>query len=47
MTTDTLGPLRLRLYSSTWAEACEQKHPTFVARTGTYEGEDGTRRRCE
>ena len=47
MTTDTLGPLRVRLYSSTWVDACEQKHPTFVARTGTFEGEGGKRLRCE
>ena len=47
MTTDTLGPLRLRLYSSTWVERCEQKHPSFIARTGTYEGEGGKRERCE
>jgi hypothetical protein len=47
MRTDTLGPLRVRLYSSTWVDACEQKHPTFVARTGTFEGDDGKRLRCE
>jgi hypothetical protein len=47
MRTDTLGPLRVRLYSSTWVEECEQKHPTFVARTGTFEGEGGVRQRCE
>lgn len=47
MITDTLGPLRLRLYSSTWVEACEEKHPTFVARTGSYLADDGARQRCE